>query len=340
MNPRRKTVGWYVCTTFRGIPCPTHCRTVREKPTVTTCCGSNSQNVDSSIARFHVATRLLEIFQLLNRRVPWVHDSVRSTILGATSTCFEPAQTTEKVSHSGAAWTMDTFPAVLGRYRAVHRKSSPPQCVPCRSGAYTTDQERRNGDGISGNGVKRKKRDLGLVTTLRGGHFSQHEAACGAERLCECLWRAQTTSAMFAHAGALSFFASKHARACVARAPRVTPPHALDKPRPPPTVTASWADCKGPTCCCQLASACRPLHVACQAASCGRGPQGSPDLGGRAKEKDARAPRPAQWRPRIDATALGSVSPAARRCTTRPEMPDRSGHTGFASKSRWTTLLQ
>ena len=46
--------------------------------------------------------------------------------------------------------------------------------------------------------------DLGLVKTLRGGHFSHHEAACGAERhfrmlmvradhsrcVCAC-WRAE-----------------------------------------------------------------------------------------------------------------------------------------------------
>ena len=40
----------------------------------------------------------------------------------------------------------------------------------------------------------------------------------------------------------------------------------------PPTVTASLANCRAPTCCCQLASACHPLHVASQAASRGRGP--------------------------------------------------------------------
>ena len=55
---------------------------------------------------------------------------------------------------------------------------------------------------------------LGLVTTLRFRHFSQNEAVSGAERFFECLWCAQTTLAMFAHAGAQSFFfrASKHTR--------------------------------------------------------------------------------------------------------------------------------
>ena len=53
--------------------------------------------------------------------------------------------------------------------------------------------------------------DLRQAKTLRGRHLSQHEAACGAERLFECLWCALTSRALFAHAGAQSFFASKHA---------------------------------------------------------------------------------------------------------------------------------
>ena len=48
--------------------------------------------------------------------------------------------------------------------------------------------------------------DLRQAKTLRGRHLSQHEAACGAERLFECLWCALTSRALFAHAGAQSFF--------------------------------------------------------------------------------------------------------------------------------------
>ena len=42
--------------------------------------------------------------------------------------------------------------------------------------------------------------DLGLVKTLRSGHFSQHEAACGAER------QFLNAHIVCAHAGAQSFF--------------------------------------------------------------------------------------------------------------------------------------
>ena len=86
-----------------------------------------------------------------------------------------------------------------------------------------------------------------------GRHFSQHVSnACGARRpLAQCL-----------RVLACRVFASKHARACAAPALRATPPHALDKPHSTPTATASPSKCKAPTCCCPLASACRPLHVA------------------------------------------------------------------------------
>ena len=98
---------------------------------------------------------------------------------------------------------------------------------------------------------------------------------------------------------------------------------------PHPTVTASLAKCRAPNCCYQLASACRPLHVAFQAASRGRGPQGFSDPGCRAKEKGpgregqprrrrtrsrealrtrgptkTRAPQPARRRPRSDACGV------------------------------------
>ena len=125
---------------------------------------------------------------------------------------------------------------------------------------------------------------------------------------------------------------------------------------PPPTLTASPAKCRAPTCCCQLASACRPLHVAFQAASRGRGRQGFSDPGGRAKKRGPgregqprrrwtgsrealRTRGPTKTRARrsprggapaatpmvctsLRKTSLGSVSLAARRCTSRPDMPD------------------
>ena len=76
---------------------------------------------------------------------------------------------------------------------------------------------------------------LGLVITLRGGHFSQHEAACGAERIFfECFWCAQTTHVVCAHAGAQSFFASHASATC----------HSAARPGQaalPPTVKASLA---------------------------------------------------------------------------------------------------
>ena len=50
--------------------------------------------------------------------------------------------------------------------------------------------ESKNRDDLNGDGVRTQKlfaivqlfKDLGLVIPLVGGHFSQHEAACGAER--------------------------------------------------------------------------------------------------------------------------------------------------------------
>ena len=102
-------------------------------------------------------------------------------------------------------------------------------------------------------------------------------SACGAERFFGCLWCAQTTRAMFAHAGAQSIFlASKHARACVARALRATSAHVLDKPHfITMTATAIVAKCK----------ACRPLHVTMQPASRGRELQGFSDPGVMRKRK-------------------------------------------------------
>ena len=85
--------------------------------------------------------------------------------------------------------------------------------------------------------------------------------SCDARRpLPECL-------RMLAHR--VFFFASKHARAGVARARGVISPHVLGK-------TAFFhfdsdgklAKCKAPTCCCQLASACRPRHVAFWSSFC------------------------------------------------------------------------
>ena len=60
-------------------------------------------------------------------------------------------------------------------------------------------------------------------------------------------------------------------------------------------VTASLAKCKAPTCCCQLASACRPLHVAFQAASRGREQQGVSDPGGHATENGSVARVRRRW---------------------------------------------
>ena len=128
--------------------------------------------------------------------------------------------------------------------------------------------------------------DFGLVLTLPGRHFSQHDAACGAERLFECLWCARSMRNVCA-CWRKGFFLrrSKHALAS-----REDHGHGLDKPHFfTLTVTASLAKCKAPTCCCQLASACRPLLVAFQAASRGRELQGFSDPGGHAKEKGSVA---------------------------------------------------
>ena len=87
--------------------------------------------------------------------------------------------------------------------------------------------------------------DHGLVITQQGRRFFQQEAAFGA--VCKST-----------HALALG-------------AVRAISLRFLDKPRySTSTVMASLAKCKAPTCCCQVASACRPLHVASQAASRGR----------------------------------------------------------------------
>ena len=77
----------------------------------------------------------------------------------------------------------------------------------------------RKRDGIEGDGVKTQKllaidqrwRRSVRVTPRPGNNTTgpsvlPDEAACGAERLFECLWYVQTTRAMFALAGALSFF--------------------------------------------------------------------------------------------------------------------------------------
>ena len=82
------------------------------------------------------------------------------------------------------------------------------------------------------------------------------------------------------------FFASMHARACVARALRAISPDFFTL-----AVTASSAKCKAPTCCCN-ALACCPLHVAFQAAPRGREPQGFSDPGGHARDKKVQSRGP------------------------------------------------
>ena len=70
--------------------------------------------------------------------------------------------------------------------------------------------------------------DLGLAKTLRSGHCLWRRAPflnvlvrADHSRSVSACWRAE-----------FFFFASKHARACVPRALRAIPPHALDKPHP------------------------------------------------------------------------------------------------------------
>ena len=116
------------------------------------------------------------------------------------------------------------------------------------------------------------------MVTPRGRYHSQHEAACGAERLFQCLWCAQTSRAMFPHARAQSCC---HVEA---RTRSRRTPHFFIL-----TVTASLAKCEAPTCCCKFASACCPLHVAIQAASRGRELQDFSGPGGHAKEKGSVA---------------------------------------------------
>ena len=120
-----------------------------------------------------------------------------------------------------------------------------------------------NRDGDTGDGAitrKRFPRDQHWRRSVRGRpwpgknttgpHFSQHEASCGAGRHFRML------VVRLDHSRRV-FFASKHARACVARALLVISPHVLDKPHIfTTTVTASSAKNKAPTCCCRLASAC------------------------------------------------------------------------------------
>ena len=74
-----------------------------------------------------------------------------------------------------------------------------------------------------------------LVVTPRGRYHSQHEAACGAERLFQCLWCAQTSRAMFPHARAQSC-CHVEARTRLRRTP-----HFFTL-----TVTASLAKCEVP----------------------------------------------------------------------------------------------
>ena len=122
--------------------------------------------------------------------------------------------------------------------------------------------------------------DLGLVRSHFGAVTSPSmKLPHGAERPFRMLVaRADHSRSVCARWRVEFFFLSKHARACVVRALRVTPPHA-------PTVTTSPAKRRAPTRRRQPAPPCRPLHVAFQAASRGREPQGSPDPGGRGKEK-------------------------------------------------------
>ena len=92
-----------------------------------------------------------------------------------------------------------------------------------------------DGDGISGDGAITQKRFAIAQRwrrsvrgrpwpgeTLGGGHFSQNEAAYGAERPFECLWRAQTTRAMFCARWRVEFFfcRSTHALASFGRLQR------------------------------------------------------------------------------------------------------------------------
>ena len=80
-------------------------------------------------------------------------------------------------------------------------------CVRCQGGA--------NGDTTKGWSENAKNALLEALSWWKilawfyhdgaNQHYFQHEAACGAERLFECLWRAQATRAMFSHAGTQSF---------------------------------------------------------------------------------------------------------------------------------------
>ena len=54
--------------------------------------------------------------------------------------------------------------------------------------------------------------DLGLAQTPRTATSPSMKLLAAKSALFECLWCAHTTRAMFAHAGAQIFFASKHAR--------------------------------------------------------------------------------------------------------------------------------